>query len=217
MQRSVALVFLSVTIGTFPAFCGPNLLSNPSFENFSVTSTTFTGSGNGGSSAATDWYIWNNNNSTTNSLICPTDPSCPGTPSPADGLHMIYVETNGAFNGIWQQWAPTDTGSTNSTTTAFVYVVSGAVQVGTGNGGSTVQELVLVPTGTWQQVTWFNTQLFNKPANEVIFYSDAAGAQFFVDGVQVVDTSLPEPATLVLTGGALVALGLIARKRQPRK
>ena len=217
MHRGLYLVVSSVVFSAVSVFGGPNLLNNPSFENFSVTSTSYTGIGNGGSSAATDWMVWNNTNVTTNTLICPGDPNCPaGSPSPADGAHMLYVDTPGAFNGIWQQWAPTNTGSDNATTVAFVYVVSGAVQVGTGNDGSTVKELVLVPTGTWQQVTWFNSQLFNKPANEIIFYSDGAGAQFFVDGVQVVD-GLPEPATFALTGGALVALGLIARKRRARK
>jgi hypothetical protein len=216
LKRRISLLFLLVAAY---AFGGPNLIQNSSFENFSVPNVTnysYTGVSNS-TSVAANWGTWNNTNATTTTLLCPDDPLCPnGGPAPIDGQRMLYVTTNGAFNGIWQAWDVPNAGNTNATTNAWVYIVSGQVMVGTGNDGSTVAEMTLTQTGTWLNLTWFNSAPFNKPANELIFYSNAGPATFYVDATGVFD-GIPEPATFALTGLTIAVLGFTARKRSLRR
>jgi hypothetical protein len=129
---------------------------------------------------------------------------------------MLYVDANAAFNGIWQAWAAPGTGNPNASTTVYIYILSGAVMVGTGDDGSTVGELFLNQTGTWLPLSYLNSQATNKPANEIIMYSFNGPAQFFIDAATVYD-GVPEPATFALAGAALVTLGLLSRKRSRRK
>ncbi|HSV65489.1 MAG TPA: hypothetical protein VLJ59_06215 [Mycobacteriales bacterium] len=98
---------------------------------------------------------------------------------------MLRVDTNGPDNGIVQDFEPASHGYKNVVASAWVYVETGAVQVGTTDGSngsfvnSTVQrkwELLHVPDSGAQ---W--------PVFEIIIFSShlSGGATFYVDFASV--------------------------------
>ncbi|XHR81307.1 MAG: hypothetical protein ACFKPT_24255 [Gloeotrichia echinulata GP01] len=65
---------------------------------------------------------------------------------------------------------------------ARIYVVSGKVGIGTGNGGNTSLDLISSQTNTWELLQSPNGV---SPANEFIIYSATIGAEFYVDNASV--------------------------------
>src|ERR1039458_6556734 len=103
------------------------ILNNPSFELGLSVPASFTGTWYGGASAATGWYVWNNNLGTTMTELC-TATSCPSgkiPPAPVDGTHTLHVTATGAWSGIYQVFPATTLASAG----LWLDVISGTVIV----------------------------------------------------------------------------------------
>ena len=160
-----------------------NLLRNAGFaRGRPIAPPPLTGSSTGGLSAAEDWTLWNNPDSTTATALLPT--------TRPDGTgRMLHVTTTGGHCGLVQTWAPTDEGAAAATAMAWVYVVSGRVGLGSGNGGSTGVDVLSTTTARWEQL---EAPSGTSPVNEMIVYSGPeGGAEFYVDYVvvQALETS----------------------------
>src|ERR1019366_958969 len=78
------------------------ILNNPSFELGLSVQAFFTGTGYGGASAATGWYMWSNSPGNTMTELG-TSASCPSgkiPPAPVDGTHTLHVTVTGTSSGI---------------------------------------------------------------------------------------------------------------------
>jgi hypothetical protein len=207
-----AVIFSAVLVQA-----GQNLVLNPSFEligpDGADTSLGPASSPPDSPSGAADWLIWNNAGltPTTSTAYCAnadSDPACKiGSfqPTAVDGTHTLHIATDSPGSGIYQQFLPVNTGPMDVVWSIWIYVVSGQVGVGVGNGGAThpVGADQLTNTiGLWQQLI-SQTDPTNTPANEITVYSVGQGANFFVDAV-VVDN--PEPANIFGTVAALLLL-----------
>jgi len=158
-----------------------NLIPNPGFENPAPgvapgTPVAYTNFCFGGTSAAANWTVWINS--------CGTNISTELVAStlPGGGKYMMHVVTTGNANGIVHCCFSNHTTTLSS---VWVYVNSGCVGMGTGNGGDTsnTDEMTCEP-GTWIQ---FKAPNGVSPANEFIVYSViTAGADFYVDNAKVV-------------------------------
>jgi hypothetical protein len=188
------------------------IVSNPTFNypNPSFSTTTLTGAHHGGPSAAASWTTWNNTSATTTTSLLPST-------LPGGGTNMIHITTTGASNGLVQIMAPQNTGPTSVTSSAYVYVLSGRVGLGTGNGGNTSPtDAVSTTTHAWELLSGANGQ---APANEIIVYSYKGAADFYVGFVgidsSVHTASTPEPGTLLSStiGVLFSALGLGRRRK----
>ena len=172
------------------------ILSNASFDtpNSNYTSTTLTGVRHWGPSAAAHWTTWNNTWGTTLTTLLPST-------LPGGGTNMIHVETTGGRNGIGQVMAPFNTGPSNVVTSAYVYVLSGKVSLGTGNGGSAAADVISTTTNRWERLQAPNG---HAPANEVVVYSYGGPANYYVGNVSIQSdsvhiSSIPEPSALLLS------------------
>jgi hypothetical protein len=96
---------------------------------------------------------------------------------------MLHVTTRGNRNGLVQVFGPFGSGYTHTIATASIYIVSGTVGIGTGNGGNTGIDRNVVTTGSWVTVQALNGSI---PANEFVIYATSAtGADFYVDFASV--------------------------------
>ncbi len=166
------------------------IVANPDFNNpqSGVTTSVLTGAHHGGESAAANWTTWNNSVATTTTTLLPST-------LPGGGTFMLHVTTTGSNNGIVQVLAPYNTGPVGAMGSAYVYVLSGHVGLGTGNGGNTTpNNSISTATNTWQLLRGFNKPS-DSPINEMVIYSQGGGADFYVGfaGVQ----ATPEPSTLL--------------------
>lgn len=157
----------------------PNYLANPTFNNVgpngSTTSITTSVPGGAGNSAAANWTLFTN---TPGFLFTEQLPS-----SRNDGTRMIHVRTTGSGNGLVQVFQPFNSGPTKVISGAWIYVLSGRVCIGTGNGGNTGCDAYTSTVGQWQYVSASNGVI---PANEFIVYaSTTSGADFYVDEASV--------------------------------
>jgi hypothetical protein len=187
-RRRRALAFaVFAALAAAPASAA-NLLVNPGFEAVGPQGafTSFTCTANvccGGQSAADSWTTWINQ--------CPqfgfpenTIRTAHVTPStaPAGGNAMIHVLATSAESGIVQVFGPFNTGPAQVTSSVWVYVVSGQVCLGTGNGGNTHCDDHSTTTGQWELLQAPNGV---SPANELIVYaSSAGGAEFYADNAE---------------------------------
>ncbi len=150
------------------------VVANPSFEQGSSSSVSFTGLLGGGTSAATGWYIWNNVSGTTTTELC-TAASCPSgsvPPTPFDGAKTLHVTTTSALSGVYQVFPATNL------TGAFFWlkVVRGTVWVELLRPGNRV---VMTTAGTG--VLWLPA---NGVYNEIVIYSLTSGnTEFYADDV----------------------------------
>ncbi len=148
-------------------------LANSSFEVVGPigAQTSFTGAGGGGHSAADSWTVFNNTAGTTTTELT-------GSTLPKAGARMIHVTTDGARNGLVQVFGPYNTGSPSVLAQVRVFVVSGQVGAGTGNGGNTGLDTLSTTTGQWELLQAPN---HFSPANEFIVYSANGPAEFYVE------------------------------------
>lgn len=162
------------------ALCAqPNYLANPTFNsvgpNGSPTNVTTVVPGGAGNSAAANWTLFTNTPGNVFTELLPS--------SRNDGTRMIHVRTNGYGNGLVQVFQPFNSGPTKVISGAWIYVLSGRVCIGTGNGGNTGCDAYSSTIGQWQYVTASNGVV---PANEFIIYSTTTtGADFYVDQASV--------------------------------
>jgi hypothetical protein len=182
---------------------------NPNFTGKPLTGYKVTGY-----SAAAHWGTWNNTSASTSTELLKSTFSGGGT-------NMIHVETTGAMNGIVQVFAPHNTGPTNVLSTAYVYVLSGKVYLGTGNGGDTTSDVVSKTTGQWERLQAYNGI---SPANEMVIYSSGGPANFYVAYASISIGSghisgVPEPSALLLStlGVLLTAVGNHCRRKRKSK
>ncbi len=172
-MRRFLLTFAVLAAGVLLAgSAGANVLTNPDFSTGGPP-TTLTGAPAPGGSAAPPWTTWNNSSATTTTGHLKAFKGRSG---------VIHVKTTGASNGLVQVWAPINTGPSKVKHSASIFVVSGKVGMGTGNGGNTGFDTFTTGTGRWETIRGANTVC---PANESIIYSAGGPAEFYVDSASV--------------------------------
>jgi hypothetical protein len=175
-HRLVASAFAALSLA-FSATADDNLLVNPEFEIVGPSGpfVEHTGLYLLGESAAADWYVFHNTEASTFTSLEPS------TINP--GGMMMRVKTTGTSNGIEQVLGAFDTGPACVKTGVWVYVESGAILTGAGNGGQTAADTFLTTTGEWVFVSAQNTLC---PVNLFVIYSASpGGAIFYVDGASI--------------------------------
>jgi hypothetical protein len=195
-------IFLVVGLAFTPGVCA-NMLQNPSFETLGPdgSPTSLTGKFVLGNSAAQDWFVWNNSDATTTTELL-------SSTLPGGGTNMIHFTTDGGRNGLIQYFLPSSTGPDHVIGSAWIYVLSGQVQIGTGDDGSTLGDAFSTTTGEWELLHAPNGV---APANEFIIYSYNGPVEFYADNASV---SVPEPTTMLLLGLGLMGIAGIRRKFQ---
>jgi hypothetical protein len=154
--------------------CGKgNLLRNSDFNGKVGVSTRITATGGAGNSAAADWTLFNNTGGSIFTEIMNSTRST-GT--------MIHVKTDGASNGLVQTIGAQNTGPKRVIACAWIFIVSGDVGIGTGNGGNTDIDAVLKTRGQWAMIAVTNGR---TPGNAMIIYSVGGPAEFYVDSASV--------------------------------
>jgi hypothetical protein len=158
------------------ALGGSEMLVNSGFDTPSGRSPAITHTGYGlvGESVAKDWYVFHNTEGTTKTELLPSEIS--------DGF-MLRVATDGASNGIEQVIGAFDTGPACAEESIWVYIISGSILIGAGNGGQTAADQFLTTTGQWTEVTATNTLC---PVNLFIVYAaSVGGAEFYLEKASV--------------------------------
>lgn len=192
------------------SFANAELVTNGSFEHpGAMTSTQFMGIGGGGNAAADSWTVFHNTQGSTNTehmsyldaLLPPIFPD----PS-IGGDHVLRVEVSHHGNGIVQVFSPPGTGPLTAIGEAWIFVNSGVVGVGIGNGGATVTTVNSQQTGVWEKLQFMES---TSPVNEIIFYAQDGPTEFYVD---LVTTSVPEPGSAIMF--SMAAASLVFRRRR---
>jgi hypothetical protein len=165
----------------------PNLLKNPDFNTLSGNTVSVTTSvqvpGGAGWSAAANWSLFAN---TAPARFYTEVKSSTRVP----GGRMMRVITTGHGNGLVQVFPSGDPcdvdGPDHTVSGAWVYVRSGKVGVGTGDGGNTGIDTESTTLNQWE---WLEAPNGVSPANEFIIYSTSLnGADFDVDFARVHQT-----------------------------
>jgi len=177
-----AALTVFAAIGLPATSASANVLSNPDFNTVgpSGPSTSFTGNGGAGNSAAANWTLFNNGPATIKTEILPS--------TRVPGGRMIHVRTTGSDSGLVQVWGAINTGPAHVISSAWVFVQSGKIYIGTGNGGNTGPNGYSSATGKWEQIRGANKVC---PANETIVYSAGGPADFYVDFAEVTPVQGP--------------------------
>jgi len=164
-----------------------NLLPNGGFERRAAgvspgTPVSYTTCDSYGPSAAAVWTVWLN--------TCGTEITTTLVPSTAvnGGNYMMHVVTTGANNGLVIKFS----GAAQTSSTLSVFVNSGCVGMGTGDGSYTADtDGMTCLTGQW--VTFTKVPNAYSPANEFVVYSvvnpqflTGGGADFYVDNGRIV-------------------------------
>lgn len=160
-----------------------NVLSNSGFNTPAAgvppgTPVSYSNFCYAGNSAAADWSVWVNNCSQggddISTVLVPS--TLPGTSG-----YMMHVITDGNANGIVQ--TPFHSQQTNTLASLWVYVNSGCVLIGTGDGGDTGLDEATCETGRWFHFSRVPNGV--TPATEFIVYS-LFNADFYVKDASVV-------------------------------
>jgi len=151
-------------------------LTNGDFEAPGTGPTTLTLIGSG-DSAAPGWttFNWVDGVTTTTELVPSTLP---------DHSQMLHVTTNGASHcGLVQQYLPQGQGPTPAHLEVSVFVLSGRVGIGIGNGGDVSTTTFSTTQGQWERLA---ADHFDTPAGEVVIYGEwADGASYYVGNASV--------------------------------
>lgn len=189
-----------VALATIASAATTNLLANPDFGQVSTSGeqTILDGAGATGDSAAAHWSVYNTGDGSTTTELMPS--------TRGGGKSMIHVVTTdkktGSGSGLVQAFLPVGTGPGHVTSSVWVYVNSGTVFIGTGNGGDTGIDARTSVTHTWVQLKARNGV---SPANMFIVYGQSPGADFFVDSAVVQALAPGTPATVSVTKAYLEA------------
>lgn len=165
---------------------GGNLLANPSFEIAGPLGPEVVSIGYGGvgHSAAEGWGVFHNTDGTTKTRLVSSE-------VPDGGDLMLHVITDGFANGVSQVFGPFGGGWACVQEQITVWVVSGTVIIGAGNGGNTGPNAFSQGGGTYEVMTADNAIC---PANTFIIYSwSLEGAEFYVDLASVKPFSCQGP------------------------
>jgi len=99
------------------------------------------------------------------------------------GGTMLHVITDTDKNGLVQVFGAIDTGPETAYACLWIYLVSGSVGIGIGNGGNTNgNDVVLNKTGSWEVLQVSNA---HSPVNEIVIASLGGGAEFYVENARV--------------------------------
>lgn len=169
--------------GLYGASAGANPpLANPSFEivgpNGSPTVHSPPVPGGAGISAADSWGVFHNTApaTTTTELVAST--------LPGGGARMIHVETDRVLNGINQVTGGPGSGPAKGIASAWVFVNSGVVGMGSGNHGNTGIDIQTSVTGLWEYLQAPSGQ---TPFNQILFYDMSSGADFYVEEADMLE------------------------------
>lgn len=188
-SRVILLAAALVTAGSAKA----NLLTNGGFDSPYGSSTSISGVGSSGPSAAAGWYLYNNSSPlTTSELLASTNPR-------AGSGNMIHVTTGGTANGLYQLFAQQPATSAS----VDVFVLSGTVRfyLFTNGGLTALSSIASTTTGVWETLT---LNLTSGNPYEIVLYSDnPSGANFYADHASV---PAEMPVNSVPDGGLTVAL-----------
>ena len=194
----VALCLLAVT-GSVPAAM-TNLLKNGDFGQVSKKGlhTELTGDAQTGDSAAAEWTVYNNGPGTTTTELSASTRRA--------GKSMIHVVTTNSKqnsgSGLVQAFFPVSTGPGHVNASAWIYIKSGTVFIGTGNGGNTGIDARSSATGKWLQLRARNGV---SPANLFIIYGQSPGADYYVDAASVSPLAAGESPNFRVTKAYLEA------------
>lgn len=187
--KMVRIVLLAGMLCSFPLSAwSANLLVNGAFNTPANgvppgTTVTFTGCHDAGNSAAAHWTMWTNSCDTGSNDLSAT--LIPTTLPGATG-YMQHIVTDGNLNGLVQRFAS----HSLTLTTVWIYVNSGCVTVGTGDGGNTLSDDTFCVAGQWFRMLKVPNGV--SPSNEIVIYSAASpalggqGADFYVESATVV-------------------------------
>ena len=195
----VAPLALAALVGSASA-ATTNLLANPDFGQVSTSGeqTILNGAAATGDSAAAHWTVYNTGDGSTTTELMPS--------TRGGGKSMIHVVTTdkkaGSGSGIVQAFLPVGTGPGHVTASAWIYIKSGTVFIGTGNGGNTGIDARSSVTGKWVELRARNGV---SPANMFIIYGQSPGADYYVDSAAVQAIAPGAPATVSVTKAYLEA------------
>ena len=157
-----------------------NMLANPDFAQVgsSGAPVTINGAEISSDAAAAHWTQYDTGDGSTTSDLLPS--------TRGGGKSMIHVVTTdkkpGTGSGLVQAFLPVGTGPAHVTSSAWIYIKSGTVFIGTGNGGNTGIDARSSVTGKWLELKARNGV---SPANMFIIYGESPGADFYVDSAGV--------------------------------
>jgi hypothetical protein len=184
IQRAL---LVPVTVAcALPFTMSANLLPNPGFEYATSgvtpgTPVSYTAFCGGATSAALYWRVW------VNSCGSNISTTLVNSSAPSGNQYMLHVVTTGPNNGIYTTFLSTQ----RTIATVWVYLNSGCIGIGTGNGAETgdTDEMTCV-TGRWFQL--YQVPNGVSPGSEFIVYSvpnpilpGSGGADFFLDNADV--------------------------------
>jgi len=177
-----------------------NLLANPDFAQVSTSGeqTVLNGAGATGDSAAAHWTVYNTGAGGTTTELMPS--------TRGGGKSMIHVVTTddkpNSGSGLVQAFLPVGTGPGHVTSSVWIFVKTGTVFIGTGNGGNTGIDARTSVIGKWIELKARNGV---SPANMLIIYGQSPGADFYVDSASVAALAPGTPATVGVTKAYLEA------------
>lgn len=137
-----------------------------------------TGTGSG-SSPLHDWWLVNQHDATTRAWLEPTS-------RPGGWGWMLHLATTADSCGLAQQWEATGSGPAHATVQAWIYVISGQVRAGAGNGDDIGDDVISASTQRWELL---NGPATRSPVNQVIVTAHGGPAEFLLDSVQVFPTA----------------------------
>ena len=196
----MCVVALTVTAFAIVPAATTNLLKNAQFGQVSLKGlhTELDGNAKTGDASAASWTVYNNGpGATTTELLASTRRA---------GKSMIHVVTTnakpGSGSGLVQAFFPVSTGPGHVNASAWIYINSGTVFIGTGNGGNTGIDARSSVTKKWIELRARNGV---SPANLFIIYGQSPGADFFVDEASVAALAPGESPTFRVTKAYLEA------------
>jgi len=164
-------------------YFSPNLLSNPTMVTTGpsgpFTDVTTVVGGTAGDSASASWTLFTNN---PGRII--SEQLSSSLPGMTKMLHVItWAPSNGAVQVFPGSASCTANGPAHTDSLAYVFVRSGQVCIGTGDGGNTHCDAYSSTNNVWEVLEAHNGV---SPANEFIVYATSpGGADYFIGFARV--------------------------------